>query len=449
MVRALPASLVLIVCLTSLLSAQPAARPQQTREQKVRGDKVKYETAGFWIYNDLAQGFAEAKSTGKPLLVVLRCLPCEHCVKLDDELVETDKNLRPLLEKFVRVRVISANGLDLSLFQFDTDQSYAVFMLNGDGAIYGRYGTRSDQTLYADDVSIEGLAKALDGALALHAAYPANKAELALKRGPAPEYAAPEKFPLLQGKYGAQINYEGNVVQSCIHCHQIGDAVKQSVREKKGSFSDEVLFPYPHPKALGLSLSPRERAQVTRVDAGSLAAKAGFEAGDEIQKIGGQTPLSIADVQWVLHHTPASGSVVPATVLRAGKSVDLKFNLPEGWRRLDDISWRVSTWQLRRMALGGLFLKKLTEAQREELSLPNTKWTLRAEHVGQFAPHNGAKEAELRKGDVLISFNGRADFTRETDLLAYALNELSAGTAIPLVVWREGKQIELSLKIPK
>lgn len=442
MVRALFSSLLLLSCCTSLLFAQ-------TRDQKVRSDKTKYEANGFWIYNDLAKGYAEAKATGKPLLVVLRCLPCEHCVKLDDELVETDANLRPLLEKFVRVRVISANGLDLSLFQFDTDQSYAVFMLNGDGAIYGRYGTRSDQTLYADDVSIEGLAKALDGALSLHKNYPANKAELALKRGPAPEFTAPEKLPKLAGKYGSTINYEGNVVQSCIHCHQIGDAVKQHARDKGGKLPAQILFPYPHPKALGLILNPRERAQVVRVEADSLAEKAGFRAGDEIQKLGGQTPLSIADVQWVLHHTPADGGVVAATVLRSGQMVSVELQLPAGWKQLDDIAWRASSWELRRMALGGLFLKTMPAEMRESLKLPNDKLVLRAQHVGQYAPHNGAKEAGFRVGDILVSFDGRRDFARETDLLEYALNELQPGSSVPCVVWREGKQIELTLKLPK
>jgi hypothetical protein len=28
-----------------------------------------------WIYNDLKDGFAHAKATGKPLLVVFRCVP--------------------------------------------------------------------------------------------------------------------------------------------------------------------------------------------------------------------------------------------------------------------------------------------------------------------------------------------------------------------------------------
>ena len=440
MLRALSVLILVFGC-AALVTAQ-------TREQKVRGDKEKYEAGGFWIYNDLTKGFAEAKASGKPLLVVLRCLPCEHCVKLDDELVETDAKLKPLLEKFVRVRVISANGLDLSLFQFDTDQSYAVFMLNADGTIYGRYGTRSDQTAYADDVSIEGLAKSLEGALALHAKFPDVKKMLASKRGPAPEFAAPEKFPLLQGKYGSTINYEGNVVQSCIHCHQIGDAIKQHVREKKVALPDEVLFPYPHPKALGLILNPRERATVTRVEKGSLADKAGFEAGDELQDFGDQPPLSIADVQWVLHHTPAAGGVVPATVVRAGKPTKLELNLPKDWKQLDDIAWRASSWQLRRMALGGLFLKKMPEAVREELKLPDSKWVLRAEHVGQFAPHNAAKEAGVVKGDIFVSFNGK-EFSRETDLLEYALNEVPPGTAVPLVIWRAGKKQELTLKLPK
>src|SRR3954470_17104415 len=224
-----------------------AAGQAPTREQKVRGDKAKVEAEGFWIYNDLPRAYAEAKTSGRPMVVVLRCIPCEQCVKLDDDLVDNDERLRPLLEQFVRVRVISANGLDLSTFQFDTDQSFAVFLMNADGTIYGRFGTRSDQRHWTDDVSIEGLGKALEGALALHREYPKNKAELAAKKGPAPDFAVPEKYPKLSGRYGSQINYEGNVVQSCIHCHQIGDAQRLYYRETNDNIPDQVPFPYPHP----------------------------------------------------------------------------------------------------------------------------------------------------------------------------------------------------------
>ena len=105
------------------------------------------------------QGLRRGEKTGKPMIVILRCIPCVECVKLDDDLVNQDPRVRTLLEKFVCVRIVSTNGLDLSLFQYDYDQSFATFFLNADGSIYGRFGTRSHRTSWADDVSINGLAR--------------------------------------------------------------------------------------------------------------------------------------------------------------------------------------------------------------------------------------------------------------------------------------------------
>ena len=170
------------------LSLTALAQPKLSREDKLKLDRKKVEADGFWIYNDLAKGIEEAKKTGKPLVVGLRCIPCEECVKLDDELVDRDPVIRPLLEKFVCVRIISTNGLDLSLFQFDTDQSFTMFFLNADGTIYGRFGTRSHRTNWVGDVSLPGLAKALQGAIELHNSYPKNKQIHVAKRGLAPEF---------------------------------------------------------------------------------------------------------------------------------------------------------------------------------------------------------------------------------------------------------------------
>jgi hypothetical protein len=41
----------------------------------VLNDRKEVETSGNWIYNDLTKGFAEAARTGKPLMVVIRCIP--------------------------------------------------------------------------------------------------------------------------------------------------------------------------------------------------------------------------------------------------------------------------------------------------------------------------------------------------------------------------------------
>ena len=47
----------------------------QDRDTKVKNDRRQFEDDGTWIYNDLPRGFEEARQTGKPLLVVIRCIP--------------------------------------------------------------------------------------------------------------------------------------------------------------------------------------------------------------------------------------------------------------------------------------------------------------------------------------------------------------------------------------
>lgn len=420
----------------------------QTREEKVRNDKQKVEAEGYWIYNDVPRAFAEAKKTDKPIIAVLRCLPCEECVKLDDELIDADERTKPLLEQFVRVRVVSTNGLDLSLFQFDTDQSFAVFLFNSDGTIYGRFGTRSSRTQWIGDVSIEGLAKALAGALELHRKYPGNKTELAAKRGAKPEFAAPEKFPSLESKYKSALDYQGKVVQSCIHCHQIGDAVRELSISRSGGLPDSILFPYPHPKAIGLILDPQQMATVLSVEPGSAAESAGFQTGDAIQKLSGQPLLSIADVQWVLQHAAPEGAEIKADVIRNGKPAELTLKLMKGWRERDDISWRSSTWGLRRIALGGIYLVDLPEELRNKWNLAPKSTALLVQHVGQYAPHDLAHRAGVRKGDILVGINSRNDLLRETDLIATRLRERKPGDKVALTLLRDGKQVVVQIAFP-
>jgi hypothetical protein len=439
--------LLLVALLSSLLPAAGFDRQvwAQSREEKVRADRAKVEAEGFWIYNDLARGFAEAKKSNKPLLVVLRCIPCEECVKLDDELIDQHPRVRPLLEQFVCVRVVGTNGLDLSLFQFDYDQSFAAFLLNAAGAVYGRYGTRSHRTEWSDDVSIEGLAQALEGALALHEGYPANKDELAGKRGPAPEAASPELLPGLAGSYGPKLDYEGQVVQSCIHCHQIGEAQRQAWRARREPIPEELLFSYPHPKVVGLVLDPGTRAAVLKVQKNSPAERAGFRAGDELLALEGQPLLSLADVQWVLHRASPDGATLAARVRRQGSVQELSLRLEAGWRRRDDLSWRATSWSLRRMATGGLLLESLPEAERRKARLAKGSMALVVRHVGQYGPHAAARDAGFREGDILLSFDGRRDLARETDLLAYALQAKRPGEHARVTVLREGKKVDLLL----
>ena len=62
---------------TSLLAfvMLPGAVAAADRDALVRKDRVDLEDDPVWTYNDLDAGVAEAKRSGKPLLVVLRCIP--------------------------------------------------------------------------------------------------------------------------------------------------------------------------------------------------------------------------------------------------------------------------------------------------------------------------------------------------------------------------------------
>jgi len=113
-----------------LLLTQNASAQKPTREEKVRADKAKVESAGFWIYNDLPKAYALARETGKPI-----------------------------------------------------------------------------------------------------------------------EYSTPEQYPALKEKYTSQLNYSGDIVESCIHCHQIGEARREVHWSQGQPIPEELLYPYPHPKS--------------------------------------------------------------------------------------------------------------------------------------------------------------------------------------------------------
>ena len=232
-----------------------------------------------------------------------------------------DPDLAKVMDRFVCVRIVQGWGLDLSLFQFDWRATWTVFLMNADRAIYGRYDARQ-----ADDMV--GLRKALEGALELHEKWPANKAELAGKTGPAPRWKVPEQIPSLveKGKYKPAVGREG-----CIHCHNILEGTRKSIKALGEPVPAPLSSPYPTPQRVGMMLSTKERATVTDVDRHSPAEQAGILPGDRILRFGGQPVVSWADVQWVLY-TAADGDPVRIELDRGGRPVEASLILPPGWR---------------------------------------------------------------------------------------------------------------------
>jgi serine protease Do len=426
----------------ALLSTPIFADAVKDREGAVRGDKAAMENDKRWIYNDWQRGFEQAKWARKPLLVVLRCVPCLGCQGIDASVL-TQPELAPLLDQFVCVRLINANTLDLSLFQVDYDLSFSSVMFNGDGTVYGRFGSWKHQK-NAQDKDTASFKRSLEGALAIHKNYPSNKDALAGKQGAPMPFKSSTDIPELAKKYKPELDWEGKVVQSCVHCHQVGDAVRAFYRGEKKAIPSEWLFPWPAPESIGLTLAADQSARIESVVKDSAADRAGLRAGDEIISLAGQKLISTADVSWVLHRHE-SAKPLTAIITRDDRTIVLFLNLPSDWREKSSDPRRVGTWNMRGMATGGLVLEDLPDDERTKRGLATNDLALLVKFVGQYNNHAAAKRAGFQKDDVLVQIGDIKSRMSEGEFMGRVLKANLPGEKLNTSVLRGDQRVELML----
>ena len=412
------------------------AESVKDREGAVRQDRAKLELDARWNYNNVEQAFADAKKSGKPVMLVLRCVPCLACMGLDTGVLMASDEVTRELDQFVCVRLINCNALDMVRFQFDYDLSFSVLFLNADGTTYGRYGSWKHQK-NSQETALEGFRKAMKAALAIHSSYPANKPALTGKQPVEPPFKTPVEIPQLAEKYTPKLDWEGKVVGSCVHCHMIGSALQSWYRKEKKPLPEDLIYPFPEPETIGLTMKSDEIAKVESVAAGSIAAKAGVKAGDELASFAGQPLVSIADVSWALHRT-ANAATVACTVKREGKEVPLTLELPQGWRRKSQVTERATIWPERGMALGGM---RVEAHEGEGIGL-------KIKGVGQYGIHATAKKSGFKEGDVLLAFDGITSKITEGELIGHLLQNRQAGEKVTVKVKRgaETKEIQLPMQ---
>ncbi len=429
------------------LSVVPLVHAQtvKDREGAVRNDRKTLSSSERWIYNDFKAALRKGEETGKPVMVALRCIPCLACSGFDAQVLMENTELTRLLDQFVCVRLINANTLDLSLFQFDYDLSFSAMFLNGDGTIYGRFGSWAHQE-DAQNKATNSMKEALEAVLSLHQGYPDNGSSLSGKKPTPLPYKTPVDIPGLSGKYGPDLNWNGKVVQSCVHCHQVGDAIRLDYRNRKMPIPDQWLFPFPQPEVIGLHLAEDARAKVKSVDRDSLAAAAGFKAGDEILTVKGQPLISIADFSWVLHNSK-SGDSLKAEVLRQGKKGELTISLTGKWRENPDHTQRVGTWPLRGIALGGMKLSEVSDDDRSRRGLSKDQMALLVEHVGKYGKHAAAHKAGVKENDIIVACDNITERLTEKQLIARIVEQKFPGDKVKLTVRRSGKESEIIVPV--
>lgn len=332
---------------------------------------------------------------------------------------------------------MKCNGLDLNLFQFDYDLTFAAFFLNADKTIYARYGIRTSGEHADEDVHLSGLAKTMQAVVDLHSNYPSNKESLAAKQPINSLFNVPEEYSALD-HFKPALNYEKNVAKSCIHCHQVRDAIRFELRMADKPLPEKLFYPFPSPSTIGLTLDPKSIATVESVEPDSPMADSGILKEDEIISINGQSIESSADFVWMLHH--CEQVKWDLKVQRDNENLDLVLNFPDGWRKKSDIDWRPTSWDMRRMATGGAIFVDIESSTREKLEIVAGQTALRVKHVGKYGHHARALKAGVRVNDILIEVDGRTDLMTESAIIEYALQVKKPGESITFVLLRNGRR---------
>jgi len=345
---------------------------------------------------------------------------------------------------YVPVRVLDMIGVDLNVYRFDYDLTFAVLLMNGDGTIYHRYGSRNSANA-SDRLSMTSLVRLLRETLADHAAYTAQ---------PAPKPAMPrrvvEEIPPLARKI-ARRTREGKK-QECIHCHTVNDTERDFEREQKRWSREATIGMWPRPEKIGLTLDRDEPRRVLAVAPDSAAFRAGIREGDRIERAGEEQVRSEADLQWALEKAPSGPAEVAIEYRRGeGPPVRAVIQLKEGWKLASELefSWRASMWELRpRPGFGG---REVAPEKRAGLGLAAAGMALEVTYIVDWgddaATGENIKKAGLRKGDVVLSVAGKSDFASELHFQTWFRYTRKPGERVEFEVLRDGARRKLEITV--
>ena len=347
--------------------------------------------------------------------------------------VSPDDELLNLLDQFVCVRLVQMHGADLHTFEFDGALTLAIFFMNHDRTIYGRYGSRSGlQELSDREMSLAGLKKSLRGAVDLHEKYTKDRdrvgRQLSGKRATSgPIWPTPEQIPTLKqnARFTHPFMSQVDGKRTCLQCHMIPFNELKSLRETGKPIPTRKFFPYPLPDAVGMHMDPSEMATVQSVQPNSIADVAGIRPGDRILRLQEQPILSTADIQWVLHNADDKDTLEARIERGMGQTTTKKarLELPEGWRvGLSD--WRYTNGVLLRQILG-FRVKEMPKEQAERIGLGG-KMALTVDLV---TPEVGMQTG-LSDLDPIVAIDGKREPMTVGALTAYVFREKQKGSKL-------------------
>lgn len=354
---------------------------------------------------DLDAALDEARASGRPLFVTLRCLPCHQCAEFDQDLLEGGPELDPLLGQFVTVRLTDAWDLDLDLLPMegfqDMDLSWWGWFLSPEGRVYGVFGGK-DHVSDATRISLEALRNTLARVLDHH--YDPRRARWDVD-GPAPTRSGDPRTPADLPGY-ASWDGKGGVWGECLHCHQVVEILRQPAIDSGAFDKRRDLRMWPLPENVGLVVDRDDGLRVESVLPESAAERAGVRAGDTLAVAGDRRLFGQADLRGVLHRAPVGEAEVSLRWLRDGELHAGTLGLADGWRETV-IHWRTSVSQGNIGAHPGFaWANAAPAAVRAGRGIPDGSMAIRP----WFGPDREwpAWRAGLRGSDVIVAIDGES-----------------------------------------
>lgn len=337
------------------------------------------------------------------------------------------------------------NNVNIGLFDFDYDTTWAAFFLDADLNIYSRYGGR-DAEASDSRLTKNSLLQTMHEVLDVHedrkaAGFPADDSQTHPRLQPDRK---PEEMPLLKN------NHSG-----CLHCHQIQEfGYLQKFHD--GKFTSDDLFGFPLPENLGIQFDRQHGHRIEKIVA-DTPADGKLQPGDLITRINRVPVHSEQDVRWALHHTSAA-EAVEVTLQRPAKrqpnaekdaadspTVTQKVTLKpvrKNWKHTE-LGWRKS---LRSVPLPLGFLGYALG--REELkrgALPADRLAIR---ITSIRGQGLSTAVGLHKGDVIIAVGDRTKAGSFEEFLSELLHRYQPGAEVRLRVLRDGKEMGLRGRFP-
>lgn len=355
---------------------------------------------------------------------------------------EPPRELIEVAESYVSVKVLDMSRVDLDVYRFDYDLTFAALLMHGDGTVFHRYGGR-DVHEPTDWNDLGGLTALLRATLDEFAAHETGDVD--------PEHQPRHVIdlrPLAQKRAR-----DPKLAASCVHCHTVHETLHR-VAVETGTVTEDTKWVYPPPARLGVALDHRDQAVIASVDPDSPASAAGLRAGDRLLRVGVQPRvLTIADLSFALHEAPPAAHELALSWQRGDERIEGSLDLPDGWKRgtVEEYTWRPYKWGLSPApGFGGPFLDA---AQLRRLGLPEDSHAFRVQYLvtwGEKA-HRGraVQRAGLRQGDVILSFDGRDDFTSPAEFHTWVRLTKRAGDEVEVVYLRDGKRGSFRYRLPE